>query len=96
MDGIDLHTAELHVLRRRHADNELLCRQQIHLNMPPKEKQVIDLNALDPEQLSMLKEQFQEELNGLMRSTVALQKAAGEFGASGQAVEALQEQEEGW
>jgi hypothetical protein len=73
-----------------------LCRQEIHLNMPPKVKQVIDLNALDPEQLSMLKEQFQEELNGLMRSTVALQKAAGEFGASGQAVEALQEQEEGW
>ena len=63
--------------------------------MPPKEKQVIDLNTLDPEQLSMLKEQFQEELNGLMRSTVALQKAAGEFGASGQAVEALQDQKEG-
>ena len=96
MGGIDLHTAELHVLRRRDADNEVLCRQQIHLRMPPKEKQVIDLNTLDPEQLSMLKEQFQEELNGLMRSTVALQKAAGEFGASGQAVEALQEQEEGW
>ena len=63
--------------------------------MPPKEKQVIDLNTLDPEQLSMLKEQFQEELNGLMRSTVALQKAAGEFGASGQAVEALHDQKEG-
>ena len=63
--------------------------------MPPKEKQVIDLNTLDPEQLSMLKEQFQQELDGLMRSTIALQKAAGEFGASGQAVEALQDQEEG-
>lgn len=63
--------------------------------MPPREKQMIDLNTLDPEQLNMLKEQFQEELNGLMRSTVALQKAAGEFGASGQAIEALQEQKEG-
>ncbi len=63
--------------------------------MPPKGKQVIDLNTLDPEQLSMLKEQFQQELDGLMRSTVALQKAAGEFGASGQAVEALQDQKEG-
>ena len=63
--------------------------------MPPKEKQMIDLNTLDPQQLSMLKKEFEEELNGLMRSTMALQKAAGEFGASGQAVEALQEHTEG-
>lgn len=56
---------------------------------------MIDLSTLDPQQLSMLKKEFEEELNGLMRSTMALQKAAGEFGASGQAVEALQEHREG-
>jgi hypothetical protein len=63
--------------------------------MPPKERQVIDLNTLDAQQLSSIREQLEEEIQSFVRSSVALQKAAGEFGSSGRAVEALSEQKEG-
>lgn len=63
--------------------------------MPPKERQAIDLNTLDAQQLSSIREQLEEEIQSFVRSSVTLQKAAGEFGSSGRAVEALSEQKEG-
>ncbi|CAL8462814.1 g2347 [Coccomyxa elongata] len=63
--------------------------------MPPKERQAIDLNTLDAQQLSSIREQLEEEVQSFVRSSVALQKAAGEFGSSGRAIESLSEQKEG-
>ena len=63
--------------------------------MPPKERQRVDLSALDPEQLASVQQQLEEEIQSLAQSSLALQKAAGEFGKSGRAVEALAEQKEG-
>lgn len=63
--------------------------------MLPKEQAGVDLNALDPEQLASFQQQLEEEIQGLAQSSVALQKAAGEFGKSGRAVEALGQQKEG-
>ena len=67
----------------------------LQAGMPPKEQQGVDLNALDPEQLASVQQQLEEEIQGLAQSSVALQKAAGEFGKSGRAVEALGQQKEG-
>jgi hypothetical protein len=63
--------------------------------MPPKERQTIDLNTLSAEQLDTIREQLEEEIQSFIRSSVALQKAAGEFGSSGRAIENLAEQKEG-
>ncbi len=63
--------------------------------MPPKERKAIDLNTLDAQQLSSIREQLEEEIQSFVRSSVALQKAAGEFGSSGRAIESLGEQKEG-
>ena len=63
--------------------------------MPPKDQPGVDLNALDPEQLASVQQQLEEEIQGLAQSSVALQKAAGEFGKSGRAVDALGQQKEG-
>lgn len=63
--------------------------------MPPKERQAIDLSTLDAQQLSSIREQLEEEVQSFVRSSVALQKAAGEFGSSGRAIESLSEQKEG-
>lgn len=63
--------------------------------MPPKERQAIDLNTLDAQQLGSIREQLEEEVQSFVRSSVALQKAAGEFGSSGRAIESLSEQKEG-
>ncbi len=63
--------------------------------MAPKERQTLDLNTLDAEQLQSIREQLEEEIQSFARSSVALQKAAGEFGNSGRAIETLSEQTEG-
>ncbi len=55
----------------------------------------MDLGTLDPEQLASVQQQLEEEIQSLAQSSLALQKAAGEFGKSGRAVEALAEQKEG-
>ena len=45
--------------------------------------------------LQMIQENLQEELQGLAQSSLALQKAAGELGTSGQAVQQLADREPG-
>ena len=57
--------------------------------------QTIDLDTLSNADLSSLKEQFDEELQALIRSSLALQRAAGELGSSGRAAERLASQPEG-
>ena len=57
--------------------------------------QTIDLDTLGNADLAALKEQFEEELQGLVRSSVALQRAAGELGQSGQAADRLATHKEG-
>ncbi len=61
----------------------------------PGAPQTIDLDTLGAADLTALKEQFAEELDGLVRSSVALQRAAGELGSSGRAAERLAQQAEG-
>ena len=64
--------------------------------MAPKERQQrVDLSSLEPEQLASVQQQLEEEIESLAQSIMALQKAAGEFGKSGRAVEAMAEQKEG-
>ena len=64
--------------------------------MAPKERQQrVDLSSLEPEQLASVQQQLEEEIQSLAQSSIALQKAAGEFGKSGRAVDALAEQKEG-
>lgn len=60
--------------------------------MPPKQ---IDISTLDPRQLQSIHEQIQSEMESLAQSSVALQRAAGEYGNSGRALEQLSEQQEG-
>lgn len=55
----------------------------------------VKLTDLQPQQLSSLKEQFENELEGLGRSSAALQNFATEFHQSSQAIEALGEQKSG-
>ena len=61
----------------------------------PGSPQTIDLDTLSNADLSSLKEQFDEELQALIRSSLALQRAAGELGSSGRAAERLAQQPEG-
>ncbi len=60
--------------------------------MPPKQ---VDIGSLDPRQLQTIHEQIENEINNLAHSSVALQKAAAEYGNSGRALEQLSEQQEG-
>ena len=60
--------------------------------MPPKQ---VDISALEPRQLQSIHEQIQSEMENLAQSSVALQRAAGEYGNSGRALEQLSEQKEG-
>ena len=60
--------------------------------MPPKQ---VDISALDPRQLQSIHEQIQNEMENLAQSSVALQRAAGEYGSSGRALEQLSDQKEG-
>ena len=63
--------------------------------MAGRQGKPIDLSLLDPKELSSLREQLDGEVQSLTQSAVALQRAAGEFGKSGKAIETLAEQEEG-
>lgn len=63
--------------------------------MAPKESQTIDLNTLDRNELASLRENLDADVQNLTQSALALQRAAGEFGKSGQAIERLADQEEG-
>ncbi len=60
--------------------------------MPPKQ---VDISTLDPRQLQSIHEQIENESNNLVQSSVALQRAAGEYGNSGRALQQLSEQKEG-
>lgn len=60
--------------------------------MPPKQ---VDISTLDPRQLQSIHEQIQSEMESLAQSSVALQRAAGEYGNSGRALEQLSDQKEG-
>lgn len=60
--------------------------------MPPKQ---VDISALEPRQLQGIQESLQNEINNLANSSMALQKAAGEYGNSGRALEQLAEQQTG-
>lgn len=55
----------------------------------------VKLTDLQPQQLSSLKEQFENELEGLGRSSAALQNFATEFHQSSQAIEAMGDQKPG-
>ena len=55
----------------------------------------VDISSLDPRQLQSIQEQIENEINNLAQSSVALQRAAGEYGSSGRALEQLAEQQEG-
>lgn len=59
--------------------------------MPPKQ---VDISTLDPRQLQSIHEQIENEINNLVQSSVALQRAAGEYGNSGRALQQLSEQKE--
>ena len=63
--------------------------------MPPREARTIDLSTLDPRELADLRDNVEADVQNLTQSAVALQRAAGEFGKSGQAIEKLAEQKEG-
>lgn len=63
--------------------------------MPPNEGQPIDLGTLDVRELTGLQENLQADVQNLTQSAIALQRAAGDFGKSGQAIERLAEQKEG-
>ncbi len=57
--------------------------------------QQVDISTLDPRQLQSIHEQIENEINNLVQSSVALQRAAGEYGNSGRALQQLSEQKEG-
>ncbi|KAL0031903.1 hypothetical protein WJX79_004356 [Trebouxia sp. C0005] len=59
--------------------------------MAPKQ---VDISTLDPRQLQSIHEQIENEINNLVQSSVALQRAAGEYGNSGRALQQLSEQKE--
>lgn len=63
--------------------------------MAAKKGKTVDLSVLDVKELASLKDQLDAEVQSLTQSAVALQRAAGEFGKSGQAIENLAEQDEG-
>lgn len=60
--------------------------------MPPKQ---VDISTFEPRQLQGVQESLENEINNLAQSSMALQKAAGEYGNSGRALEQLAEQKEG-
>ena len=60
--------------------------------MPPKQ---VDISTFEPRQLQAIQEQLENEINALAQSSMALQKATGEYGSSGRALEHLAEQKEG-
>lgn len=78
----------------RASSSTILCSGDL-VSMPPKERQLLDLNTLDADQLNSIRDQLEEDIQSFARSVVALQKAAGEFGNSGRAIETLAEQTEG-
>ncbi len=55
----------------------------------------IDISTLSPKQLNGLREQLEMDLNNYLQSSVALQRAAGDFHSSGLAIEELAQQEQG-
>lgn len=55
----------------------------------------IDISTFSPKQLNALREQLEMELNNYLQSSVALQRAAGDFHSSGLAIEELNNQEQG-
>lgn len=63
--------------------------------MSGRQGKTVDLSLLDPKELASLREQLDGEVQSLTQSAVALQRAAGEFGKSGKAIETLSQQEEG-
>ena len=63
--------------------------------MSSTQGKTIDLSLLDAKELASLREQLDGEVQSLTQSALTLQRAAGEFGKSGKAVETLAEQEEG-
>lgn len=58
-------------------------------------QKTIDISTLSPKQLASIREQLEVELNNYMQSSIALQRAASDFHASGRAIEQLSEQEKG-
>lgn len=60
--------------------------------MPAKQ---VDISTFEPRQLQAVQESLESEINNLANSSMALQKAAGEYGNSGRALEHLAEQKEG-
>ena len=60
--------------------------------MPAKQ---VDISTFEPRQLQAVQESLESEINNLANSSMALQKAAGEYGNSGRALEQLAEQKEG-
>lgn len=63
--------------------------------MAARKDKTIDLSLLDAKELSGLRDQLDVEVQSLTQSAVTLQRAAGEFGKSGRAIETLAEQDEG-
>lgn len=55
----------------------------------------INLSTLNPQQLQMLKEQFENELQSFSQSAITLQKAAGEFHSGARAIEELGQRKQG-
>lgn len=62
--------------------------------MAQQPKQV-RIDQLPPQQLAGLKQQLEEELQGLQQSAVTLQNVASEFHQSGEAIQHLAEQKVG-
>ena len=63
--------------------------------MSSRQGKTIDLSLLDAKELASLREQLDGEIQSLTQSAITLQRAAGEFGKSGKAIETLAQQEEG-
>ncbi len=59
------------------------------------QRKEVRIDQLPPQQLSGLKEQLEEELNGLAQSAATLQNVASEFHRSGEAIERLADQKVG-
>ena len=57
--------------------------------MTARKEKTIDLSLLDAKELTSLREQVDAEVQSLTQSAIALQRAAGEFGKSGRAIEDL-------
>jgi hypothetical protein len=55
----------------------------------------VALSALSPKELMEVRESLQQELQTMTQNAVTLQSTAAKFGAAGQAVEYLQDQQQG-